>query len=192
MNPKVDVYLSKAKLWQQEMQKLRTIILDCGLREEFKWGKPCYSLQESNIVLIQGFKPYCAVLFFKGVLLNDPNGILIKTGENTRIARQIRFSNVHEIIEMENVLGNYIHQAIEIEKAGLKVNLKGDTELILPEEFQRKLNQIPALETAFAALTPGRKRAYNLYFSAPKLAKTRESRVEKYVEQILSGRGLDD
>jgi uncharacterized protein YdeI (YjbR/CyaY-like superfamily) len=192
MNPKVDVYLSKAELWQQEMQKLRTIILDCGLREELKWGKPCYSLQESNIVLIQGFKAYCAVLFFKGVLLNDPNGILIKTGENTRIARQIRFSNVHEIIEMENVLRNYIHQAIEIEKAGLKVNLKGDTELILPEEFQRKLNQIPALETAFGALTPGRKRAYNLYFSAPKLAKTRESRVEKYVEQILSGRGLDD
>ena len=192
MNPKVDVYLSKAKKWQEEMEKLRMIILDCQLTEELKWGKPCYAFQKSNIVIIQGFKEYCALLFFKGVLLNDPNGILKKTGENTQVGRQIRFTNVREIVEMEPILKAYIYEAIEVEKAGLKVNFKKNTELIIPEEFQNKLDEIPALKTAFDALTPGRQRAYIFYFSAPKQSKTRESRVEKSMKQILKGKGLND
>ena len=192
MNPKVDVYLTKAKKWQEEMEKLRMIILDCQLTEELKWGKPCYTFQKSNIVLIVGFKEYCALIFCKGALLNDANGILIKPGENTQAGRQIRFTNVREIVEMETVLKAYIYEAIEVEKAGLKVNFKKNTELIFPEEFQNKLDQIPALKTAFDALTPGRQRAYNLYFSAPKQSKTRESRVEKCRQQILNGKGLND
>jgi uncharacterized protein YdeI (YjbR/CyaY-like superfamily) len=192
MNPKVDVYLSKAKKWQEELEKLRMIILDCGLTEELKWGKPCYTFQKSNIVLIHVFKEYCALLFFKGALLNDANGILIKPGENTQAGRQIRFTNVREIVEMEPILKAYIYEAIEVEKAGLKVNFKKNTELIIPEEFQNKLDEIPALKTAFDALTPGRQRAYNLYFSAPKQSKTRESRVEKCMQQILNGKGLND
>ncbi len=164
MNSKVDVYLSKAQKWQKEMEKLRMIILDCGLTEELKWGKPCYLFQKSNIVIIQGFKEYCALLFFKGVLLNDANGILIKTGENTRVGRQIRFTNVREIVELDSILKAYVYEAIEVEKAGLKVNLKKDTAFIIPEEFRKKIDKIPALKTAFYGLTPGRQRAYCLYY----------------------------
>ncbi|MFZ1978424.1 MAG: YdeI/OmpD-associated family protein, partial [Bacteroidota bacterium] len=160
--------------------------------EELKWGKPCYTFQKNNIVIIQGFKEYCALMFFKGVLLNDANGILIKMGENTQAGRQIRFTNVREIIEMKTILKDYIYEAIEVEKAGLKVNFKKNAELIFPEEFQNKLDELPALKTAFNALTPGRQRAYNLYFSAPKQSKTRESRVEKCMQQILNGKGLND
>ena len=192
MNPKVDVFLSKAKKWQEEFEKLRMIILDCQLTEELKWGVPCYTFQKSNIVLIHGFKEYCALLFFKGALLNDANGILIQQTENVQAGRQIRFTNVREIVEMEPILKAYIHEAIEVEKAGLKVNFKKTTEFIIPEEFQNKLDEIPALKTAFDALTPGRQRAYILYFSAPKQSKTRESRVEKCMQQILNGKGLND
>jgi uncharacterized protein YdeI (YjbR/CyaY-like superfamily) len=192
MNPKVDVYLSKAKKWQEEFEKLRMIILDCQLTEELKWGVPCYTFEKRNIVLIHGFKEYCALLFVKGALLNDANGILIKIGENTQAGRQIRFTNVREIVEMETILKAYIYEAIEVEKAGLKVNFKKTTEFIIPEEFQNKLDEIPALKTAFDALTPGRQRAYILYFSAPKQSKTRESRVEKCMRQILNGKGLND
>jgi uncharacterized protein YdeI (YjbR/CyaY-like superfamily) len=192
MNPKVDEYLSKANKWQEEMEKLRMIILDCPLNEELKWGKPCYTFQKSNIVIIQGFKEYCALMFFKGALLNDPDKILKKTGENTQAGRQIRFNNVQEIVGMEPILKAYIYEAIEVEKAGLKVNFKKTSEFIMPEEFQRKLDEIPALKTAFDALTPGRQRAYILYFSAPKQSKTRESRIEKYMRQILNGKGLND
>jgi uncharacterized protein YdeI (YjbR/CyaY-like superfamily) len=190
-NPKVDGYLRKAKKWQKEMEKLRRISLDCGLTEEVKWGKPCYTFQKSNIVIIQGFKEYCALMFCKGALLNDPNGILKKPGENTQAARQIRFTNVREIVEMEPILKAYIYEAIEAEKAGLKVNFKKNPEPT-PEELQNKLDEIPALKTAFDALTPGRQRAYILYFSAAKQSKTRESRVEKCMQQILNGKGLDD
>jgi len=192
MNPKVDVYLSKAQKWQEELKKLRMIILDCQLTEELKWGVPCYTFQKSNIVLIHVFKEYCALLFFKGALLNDANGILIKQTKNTQAGRQIRFTNVREIVEMETILKAYIYEAIEVEKAGLKVNFKKNTELIVPEEFKNKLDEIPALKTAFDALTPGRQRAYILYFSAPKQSKTRESRVEKCMQQILNGKGLND
>ncbi len=192
MNPKVDVFLSKAKKWQEEFEKLRMIVLDCGLTEELKWGAPCYTFQKSNIVIMGGFKEYCALSFFKGALLKDVKGILIKPGENTQAARLIRFTNVREIVEMEPILKAYIHEAIEVEKAGLKVDFKKTTEYTIPEEFQNKLDEIPALKTAFEALTPGRQRAYILYFSAPKQAKTRESRVEKYIEQILNGKGMND
>jgi len=192
MNPKVDVYLSKAKKWKEESEKLRMIILDCQLAEEFKWGVPCYTFQKRNIVLIHGFKDYCALLFFKGALLNDPRNILITQTENTQAGRQIRFTNVREIVELETILKTYIHEAIEVEKAGLKVNFKKTTEFIIPEEFQNKLDELPALKTAFEALTPGRQRAYILYFSAPKQSKTRELRVEKCMQQILNGRGLND
>jgi len=192
MNPKVDKYLSKAKKWQEEFEKLRTIILDCQLTEELKWGCPCYTFQEKNIVLIHGFKEYCALLFFKGALLKDAKGILIQQTENVQAARQIRFTNVREIVKMDRILKSYIYEAIEVEKAGLKVNFKKNAELIFPEEFQKKLVKNPALKTAFNALTPGRQRAYNLYFSAPKQSKTRESRVEKCMRQILNGKGLND
>ena len=192
MNPKVDTYLSKAQQWQKEIKKLRMIILDCGLTEELKWGKPCYVFEKSNIVVIQGFKEYCAILFFKGVLLNDPDGILIKTGENTRVGRQIRFNSVREIVEIEPILKAYIYEAIEVEKAGLKVPLKKGPEPVLPVELKNKLDKSPALKAAFKALTPGRQRGYIFYFSAPKQAKTREARVEKYVGQILKGKGMND
>ena len=192
MNPKVDVYLSKAKKWQEELEKLRMILLDCGLTEELKWGVPCYTFQKSNIVLIHVFKEYCALLFFKGALLKDANGILVQQTKNVQAARQIRFSNIREIIEMEPILKAYIHEARKVENAGLKVNFKKTTEFIIPEEIQNKLDEIPALKTAFDALTPGRKRAYILYFSAPKQSKTRESRVEKCMQQILNGKGLND
>jgi uncharacterized protein YdeI (YjbR/CyaY-like superfamily) len=190
MNPKVDVYISNSKKWQEELEKLRMIILDCQLTEELKWGVPCYTFQKSNIVLIHVFKEYCAILFVKGALLKDANDILITQTENVQAARQIRFTNVREIVEKETILKAYIYEAIEVEKAGLKVNFKKTTEFIIPEEFQNKLDEIPALKTAFDALTPGRQRAYILYFSAPKQSKTRESRVEKCMQQILNGKGL--
>jgi uncharacterized protein YdeI (YjbR/CyaY-like superfamily) len=192
MNPKVDFYFSKAKRWQEELEKLRVIVLDCGLTEELKWGVPCYTFQRRNIVLIHVFKEYCALLFFKGALLNDPNGILVQQTKNVQAARQIRFTNVREIVKMKPILKAYIHGAIEVEKAGLKVNFKKTTEFIIPEEFQNKLDKIPSLKTAFDALTPGRQRAYILYFSAPKQSRTRESRVEKCMQQILNGKGLND
>ncbi|WP_031461872.1 YdeI/OmpD-associated family protein [Paenibacillus polymyxa] len=192
MNPKVDVYLGKVNKWKAEMEKLRAIMLDCQLTEELKWGKPCYMFQNSNIAIIQGFKEHCALMFFKGALLKDPNGILIKPGEDTQAGRQIRFTNVEEIVEMETILKAYIIEAIEVEKAGLKVDFKKNTELIFPEEFQAKLDENPALKTAFAALTPGRQRAYIMHFAAPKQSKTRESRIEKCMQDILAGKGLND
>ena len=192
MNPKVDWYFIKAEKWQQELETLRTILLDCLLTEELKWGVPCYTYQKNNIALIHEFKEYCAILFVKGALLNDANGILIQQTENVQAARQIRFTHVREIVEMETILKSYIYEAIEVEKAGLKVDLKKTIEFNMPEEFQNKLTEIPALKTAFEALTPGRQRAYLLFFSAPKQAKTRESRVEKSMEQILNGKGLND
>jgi uncharacterized protein YdeI (YjbR/CyaY-like superfamily) len=191
-SPKVDGYLRRAKTWQEEFQKLRETILECGLNEEMKWRCPCYTFQKSNIVLIHGFKDYCALLFFKGVLLKDPKGILIQQTKNVQSARQVRFTSVREIVKLKPILKAYINEAIEVEKAGLKVNLKKTTDFAIPEEFQSKLDEIPTLKNAFEALTPGRQRAYLFYFSAPKLSKTRESRVEKCMQQILNGRGLDD
>ena len=191
MNPKVDGFLRKAKQWREELQKLRTIVLDCRLTEEVKWRHPCYTFQKSNIVLIHGFKEYCALLFFKGALLKDAKGILIQQTKNVQAGRQIRFTNVQQIVKMEPILKAYIREAVEVDKAGLKVNFKRNPEPI-PEEFQNKLDEIPVLKTAFAALTPGRQRAYILYFSAAKQSKTRESRVEKWMQKILDGKGLDD
>ena len=192
MNPKVDFYFSKAKKWQKELEPLRTIALDCGLTEELKWGCPCYTFEKSNIVLIHAFKEYCAFLFFKGALLNDSKGILIQQTKNVQAARQVRFTNVREITKLEKIVKAYIYEAIEVEKAGLKVNLKKTTEFSMPEEFQKKLNKNAALKAAFQALTPGRQRGYMLYFSQPKQSKTRESRVEKSIKQILNGKGLTD
>ncbi|NQX70374.1 YdeI/OmpD-associated family protein [Paenibacillus alba] len=192
LNPKVDGFLNKAKNWKEEYEKLRKIVLDCELTEDFKWMHPCYTFQNKNIVLIHGFKEYCALLFHKGALLKDTHGILIQQTENVQAARQIRFTDVREIDAMETILKDYIHEAIEVEKAGLEVNFKKNTEFIIAEEFQNKLDEIPALKTAFEALTPGRQRAYLLHFSEPKQSKTRESRVEKYMQQILSGKGLND
>ena len=192
MNPKVDWYFDKTKKWQQELQQLRTIILDCQLTEELKWGVPCYTYQKSNIVLVHVFKEYCAVLFIKGALLKDTYGILTQQTENTQATRQIRFTNVEEIVARKTALQAYIYEAVEVEEAGLSVNFKQIQEFSLPEEFQKRLDASPALKTAFDALTPGRQRAYILYFSAPKQAKTRESRIEKYVQPILDGKGLND
>jgi len=192
MNPKVDGYLRKSTKWQKEQEKLRKIVLDCQLIEELKWGTPCYTFQKSNIVLIHAFKEYCALLFFKGALLKDANGILIQQTKNVQAARQIRFTNVREIVEMEPILKAYIDEAIEAEKTGLKVKFKKTSEFTIPEEFQNRLDAIPALKTAFDALTPGRQRAYLFYFSAPKQSKTREARIAKCVQQILNGKGLND
>jgi len=192
MNPKVDWFFTRATAWQEEFEKLRNVVLDCGLTEELKWGCPCYTFEKRNIVLIHGFKEYCALLFFKGALLNDANGILIQQTKNVQAARQIRFTNGREIVKLKPILKAYIHEAIEVEKAGLKVNLKKTSEFKVPEEFQNKLDEVPALKTAFYALTPGRQRAYTLHFSAPKQSKTRESRVEKCMQQILKGKGLND
>jgi uncharacterized protein YdeI (YjbR/CyaY-like superfamily) len=191
MNPKVDEYLSKTKKWREEMEKLRMIILESGLTEELKWGKPCYTFQKSNVVIIQGFKEYCAIMFFKGALLKDADGVLIMPGKSTQAGRQIRFTTAKEISEMESILKAYIHKAIEVEKAGLKVNFKKTSDFKIPEEFQNKLDEIPALKTAFDELTPGRQRAYLYYFSTAKQSKTRESRVEKYIPHILNGKGLN-
>ena len=192
MNPKVDFYFNKAKKWQLELEKLRAIALDCGLTEELKWGCPCYTLNKSNIVLIHDFKEYCAFLFFKGALLNDANNILIQQTENVQAARQIRFTNLMQIIELQPDLKAHIFEAIEVEKAGLKVELKKTKDLAVVEEFQHKLDAIPVLKAAFESLTPGRQRAYLMHFSAAKQSKTREARVGKYIPQILNGRGLDD
>lgn len=191
-NPKVDSYLRKAKTWQKEQEKLRGIVLDCKLTEELKWGVPCYTFQESNIVLIHGFKEYCALLFFKGALLKNSKGILVQQTQNVQAARQIRFTNVHEIVKQKATLKAYIQEAIEIEKAGLKVDFKKTKEFNMPGEFQIALKKNPALSKAFDALTPGRQRAYLLHFSAPKQAKTRESRIKKCLPDILKGKGLND
>jgi len=192
MNPKVDFFFSKDTKWQKEYEKLRTIILDCGLIEKLKWGCPCYMFENANIVLIHGFKEYCALLFFKGALLNDPNGILIQQTKNVQAAHQVRFTNVREIVKTERILKAYIYEAIEVERAGLQVKYKKTKDFKIPEEFQSKLDKMPALKKAFDALTPGRQRAYIFHFSQPKLSKTRTSRVEKYIKQILKGKGLDD
>ncbi|AGK54967.1 YdeI/OmpD-associated family protein [Bacillus sp. 1NLA3E] len=192
MNPKVDEFISKANKWKKEYEKLRNIVLDCELTEEFKWMHPCYTFEKKNIVLIHGFKEYCALLFHKGALLKDAHGILIQQTENVQAARQIRFTNTQEIVEMETILKSYIYEAIEVEKAGLEVNFKKNTEIIIPEELQNKFDEIPAVKTAFKSLTPGRQRAYILHFSGPKQSKTRESRVEKCIQQILNGKGLND
>ena len=186
------IFLRETSKWQEEFKKLRGIVLGCQLTEELKWGKPCYTFDNSNIVLIHGFNEYCALLFFKGALLKDAKGILIQQTENVQAARQIRFTNVREIVKLQSNLKAYIQEAIELEKAGLKVNYKKHTELVFPEEFHTKLSKNPALKTAFEALTPGRQRAYNLFFSAAKQSKTRESRIEKCMPQILKGKGLDD
>jgi uncharacterized protein YdeI (YjbR/CyaY-like superfamily) len=192
MNPKVDGYLRKNKRWQEELQKLRMIVLDCPLTEEVKWRVPCYTFQERNVVFLGAFKESCALSFVKGALLKDAKGILQKPGENTQSARVIRFTNVREIDELTPVLKAYINEAIKVEKSGLKVTFKKTSEFKIPEEFQARLDEIPALKIAFNALTPGRQRAYLLYFSAAKQSKTRESRVEKCMQRILSGKGLDD
>ena len=196
MNPKVSAYISKLKQWKEETEKLRKIILASGLSEELKWGKPCYSFNNTNLLVIQGFKEYFALLFFKGVLLKDPHHILTKTGENTRVGRQVRFANVTEITKLAPILKAYIQEAIEAEKAGLQVlrltseSVKAD--LPYPEEFQKKLAKMPALKKSFAALTPGRQKAYLMYFTAAKQSTTREARVEKCLHKILSGKGLLD
>ncbi|MDM8150913.1 YdeI/OmpD-associated family protein [Priestia megaterium] len=192
MNPKVDEFLTKAKKWKEEYETLRKIVLDCELTEDYKWMNPCYTFEKKNIVLIHGFKEYCALLFPKGALLQDFHSILIQQTENVQGARQIRFTNVQEIVEKEAVLKAYIYEAIEVEKAGLKVKAKKPEELIIPEELQHKFDEIPALKDAFTTLTPGRQRAYILYFSAAKQSKTRESRVKKCIPNILNGKGLND
>ena len=191
-NPKVDWFFNKATRWQKEYEQLRTIGLDTGLTEELKWGCPCYIFEKKNIVLIHGFKEYCAFLFFKGALLKDSKGILIQQTENVQAARQIRFTNLDEIVKMEPILKTYIKEAIKVEKAGLKVPLKKASEFYMPEEFKIVLDATPKLKKAFYALTPGRQRGYLLYFSSAKQPKTRESRVEKYVKKILDGKGLED
>lgn len=192
MNSKVDFYFNKAKKWQEEIKKLRIILLDCKLTEELKWGVPCYMFEKSNIILIHVFKEYCAVLFFKGALLKDKKNILIQQTKNVQAARQIRFISTHEIVKLKTVLKTYIKEAIEIENAGLKVNFKKTSEYKIPVEFQDKIDEMPALKSAFKALTPGRQRAYIFYFSSAKQSKTREARVEKYRKHILNGKGLED
>jgi uncharacterized protein YdeI (YjbR/CyaY-like superfamily) len=191
MNPKVDEFLSKAAKWPDEMKKLRTILLSCGLTEELKWGKPCYAYDGSNIVIIQPFKDYCALLFFKGYLLKDPEGILVKTGENTRVGRQVRFTSTKEISGKAAALKAYIYEAIEVEKAGLKGDIPEEPQ-VLPQELKHKLAEMPALKNAFHALTPGRQRAYLIYFSQAKQSKTREARIDKSIAGILNGKGLNE
>ncbi len=192
MNPKVDWFFDKTSKWQKEFKHLRTLILECKLTEELKWGVPCYTFSNNNIVLIHGFKDYCAILFHKGALLTDSKKTLVQQTQNVQSARQIRFTSLQEIIELEPSIKDYLFEAIQVEKMGLKVELKKTAEFNMPEEFLTQLEQNPALEAAFSALTPGRQRGYLLYFSAPKQAKTRVARIEKYTEQILEGRGLDD
>jgi uncharacterized protein YdeI (YjbR/CyaY-like superfamily) len=192
MNPKVDAFIGRAEKWQKEFAKLRTIVLDCQLTEELKWGVPCYTFENSNVVLMHGFKEYCALLFVKGALLKDPHGILIQQTENVQAGRQVRFTNLQEIVELEPILKAYIHEAIVVEKSGLKVPYKKATEFAIADEFQAKLDENPELDTAFYALTPGRQRAYLLHFSAPKQSTTRQARIEKCIPQILNGKGLND
>ena len=191
-NPKVDWFFKKDGQWQQEYEKLRKIVLECPVTEELKWGCPCYTFEKTNIVLIHGFKEYCALLFFKGALLKDKAGILIQQTANVQAARQLRFTNVREITKLKSVVTAYIKEAIEIEKRGLRVDLKKTSEFAMPDEFKDKLDEMPGLKKAFAALTPGRQRGYLLYFSAPKQSKTRVARIEKSVPQILKGKGLND
>lgn len=191
-NPKIDPYFNKLKQWKEEFELLREIVLDCDLKEDFKWMHPCYTFDDKNIVLIHGFKDYCALLFHKGALLKDPHGILIQQTENVQAARQIRFAGVQEIDELQLIIKSYIDEAIEIEKAGLQVEYRKNTEYAIPEELHHKFVELPDLKTAFEALTPGRQRAYLLYFGGAKQSKTRESRVEKYIPHILNGKGMDD
>jgi uncharacterized protein YdeI (YjbR/CyaY-like superfamily) len=191
-NPKVDGFLRNAKQWRAELEELRAIALDCELTEELKWGVPCYTLEKRNVVLIHTFNEYCALLFFKGALMKDPQGILIQQTKNVQAARQIRFTDVRDIVKLKRALMAYINQAMEVEKAGLKVEFKPTTEFDMPEELQKKLDKKPALKKAFEALTPGRQRGYLLYFAAAKQSKTREARVEKCIPQILEGKGLKD
>jgi uncharacterized protein YdeI (YjbR/CyaY-like superfamily) len=191
-NPKVDAFLRRTKQWGKEFEKLRAIILGLGLGEELKWGWPCYTFEGANVVLMHGFKEYCALLFFKGVLLKDPTRILIQQTENVQAGRQIRFTNVRQIAEMAGVLKDYVRRAVEVEKAGLKVELKKTAEYKIPPEFKKKLDEKPALKAAFKSLTPGRQRGYIFYFSSAKQAKTREARLEKCIPRILEGKGLDD
>lgn len=190
MNSSVDFYFDKAQTWRAAIEKLRMVVLDCGLGEELKWGCPCYTFQNKNIVLIHVFKEYCALLFFKGALLSDPHGMLIRQTTNTQATRQIRFTNASDINNIENTLKAYVYEAIEVEKAGLKVELKKTADFTVAEEFKNKLDKSPALKKAFYQLTPGKQRAYLLYFSAPKQSKTRQSRVEKCTQQILRGEAL--
>jgi uncharacterized protein YdeI (YjbR/CyaY-like superfamily) len=192
MNPKVDWYFNKAGKWQEEQEKLRAIVLDCQLTEELKWGCPCYTFKKHNIVLIHAFKDYCALLFMKGALLKDDHGILVQQTKNVQSARQIRFTGLKEVAKLERNVKAYIHEAIDLEKAGVKVALKGTAEFEMPEEFKAKLKAMPALKKAFNALTPGRQRGYLLHFSSAKQAKTREARIEKNVDRILEGKGIDD
>lgn len=192
MNSKVDFFFTKAKKWQPEFEKLRTIILDCGLTEELKWGQPCYMFAKSNIVLMHGFKEYCALLFFKGALLKDAKGILIQQTANVQAARQLRFTSVREIEKLKATIKAYIFEAVKVEEAGLKVELKKTSEFKMPEEFQKRLTKNATLKKAFYALTPGRQRGYLLHFSQAKQAKTRESRIEKNISKILKGKGLED
>ncbi|WP_276357622.1 YdeI/OmpD-associated family protein [Cohnella caldifontis] len=191
-NPKIDPFFRKAKQWKEEFEKLREIVLDCELTEDFKWMHPCYTYENKNVVLIHGFKDYCALLFHKGALLKDPHGILIQQTENVQAARQIRFASARQIDEMQLILKTYIDEAIEIEKAGLQVEMKKTADYEIPEELQNKFVELPDLKTAFESLTPGRQRGYLYYFSQAKQSKTRESRIEKYIPQILDGKGLDD
>jgi uncharacterized protein YdeI (YjbR/CyaY-like superfamily) len=191
-NSKIDAFLAKEQRWREEFEVLRKIILDCGLNEDLKWGQPCYSLGKGNVVLMHGFKEYCAILLFKGALLSDPDGILVRQTENVQSARQVRFTGVAQIVRMQNVLKDYIHRAMEVEKAGMKAEFRKTEAFDVPEEFRHKLDTLPDLKAAFEALTPGRQRAYLLHFSGAKQSKTREARVEKHMPRILEGKGLDD
>lgn len=192
MNSKVDFFFNKDTQWNKEFDLLRSIVLDCGLTEELKWGQPCYTFEKANIVLIHGFKEYCALLFFKGALMKDNKKILIQQTENVQSARQIRFTNANEIMKLKNTLKSYVYDAIKVEEAGLKFEFKKTSDFKIPEEFQNKLNKKPALKKAFNALTPGRQRAYLFYFSSAKQSKTREDRIKKYEQKILDGKGMDD
>ena len=192
MNPEVDWFFNKETKWHEEYSELRTLVLDCGLTEVLKWGCPCYTNQKSNIVLIHGFKNYCALLFMQGALLKDEKSILVQQTENVQSARQIRFTDIQEILSNKSIIKAYIIEALAIDKAGLKVELKKTTEYKIPIEFQNVMDDMPELKIAFGALTPGKQRGYLLYFSSAKQAKTRETRIEKHIEQILKGKGLDD
>lgn len=192
MNAKVEAFFDKPGKWQEAYLKLRAIVLDTELVEDYKWMHPCYTLNDKNVIIIHGFKEYCALLFFKGALIKDPNGILIQQTENVQAGRQIRFTDVQQIERLEPVLKAYVQEAINVEKAGLNVEKKKTSDYPVPEEFQQKLDELPALKTAFEALTPGRQRAYLFYFAQPKQSKTREARVEKYLQQIFDGKGLND
>ena len=192
MNPEVDWFFNKETKWHEEYSELRTFVLDCGLTEVLKWGCPCYTTQKSNIVLIHGFKNYCALLFMQGALLKDEKSILVQQTENVQSARQIRFANIQEILSNKSIIKAYINEALAIDKAGLKVELKKTTEYKIPIEFQNVMDDMPELKIAFGALTPGKQRGYLLYFSSAKQSKTRETRIEKHIEQILKGKGLGD